>query len=260
LLNLSYPLLHLFFIGSDANGVNDYEQLRAVMIAEEFGFVGFAADIYGIDLHNVTDRAQRDELLDLYRLNATLYTERIQAAIDLVASFETVDADNIAIIGYCFGGTGVLTYSLSGLDSVKAAVSFHGGLATIPAAGPVIVPKILVLSGGEDDMSTDIVDLEETLNSVNASWEITRYSGIEHAFTVFGDDRYNEWADMRSWESMRGFLEEALAKMPFESQQPDAVTVEDVPYTDIDGAELQGYLSLPGAEWESPYPTVVILP
>jgi dienelactone hydrolase len=245
---------------SDANGVNDYEQLRAVMIAEEFGWVGFAADIYGRDLHNVTDPTQRSELLDLYRSNATLYTDRIQAAIDAVAGFDEVDAENIAIIGYCFGGTGVLTYALSGLSSVKSVVSFHGGLMTIPPAGPSIVPSVLVLSGGEDDMSTEIVDLEDKLNLANATWEITRYSGIQHGFTVFGSDGYNEWADKRSWESMGIFLNNTIGQVPFSSNQPDAATVEDVPYTDVDGTQLQGYLAMPGSGWKPPYTTVVILP
>jgi dienelactone hydrolase len=183
----------LFPSRSDANGVNEYEQLRAVMIAEELGFVGFAADIYGKELHNVTDTALRSELLDTYRLNATLYSSRIQAAVDLVRTFDDVDTENVAIIGYCFGGTGVLTYVLNGGTDVSAVVSFHGGLSTIPEAGPVIATQILVLSGGDDDTSTDVMDLELTLDAANATWEITRYSGIEHAFTVFDDERYNEW-------------------------------------------------------------------
>lgn len=244
------------FVCRDANGVNEYEQLRAVMIAEEFGWVGFAADIYGQDLQNVTNETLRSDLLELYRTNQTLYTNRIQAAVDLVASFPDVDAENIAIIGYCFGGTGVLTYALTGLDSVKAVVSFHGGLDFIPEAGPTVIPKVLVLSGGEDDLASEIVDLEMTLNNATADWEITRYSGTEHAFTVFADDKYNEWADKRSWASMAGFLDEAIGQNAFVSERPNATTVDDVPYVDVDGAQLQGYLAMPSDEWQTPLTTV----
>lgn len=247
---------------SDANGVNAYEQLRAVMIAEEFGYVGFAADIYGKDLHNVTDRMQRNELLDFYRLNATRYVERIQAAVDLVRSMDEVDAENVAIIGYCFGGTGVLTYALTTgrMSNVSAVVSFHGGLVTLPDAGPEISPKILVFSGGDDDNATEIMDLESTLDAANATWEITRYSGTGHAFTVFDDDRYNKYVDMRSWDSMWTFLKECFGEMPFEAGPPEATNVTDVPYTDVDGTKLQGYLSMPSQDWQTPYSAVVILP
>lgn len=48
-------------------------------------------------------------------------------------------------------------------------------------------PKLLVQSGGDDDDVADIMDLEITLDTAGASWEITRYSDIEHAFTVFED-------------------------------------------------------------------------
>lgn len=89
---------------SDWDGVNEYEQMRAAMIADDLGYVGFAADIYGADKHIVEDIAERRTLATLYRSNATLFSERIQAAVELVKSFPEVDSDNVAVIGYCFGG------------------------------------------------------------------------------------------------------------------------------------------------------------
>ena len=68
-------------------------------MATEHSWVGFAADIYGASLHNVTDMAQRAELATLYRSNATLFAHRIQAAVDLAKTLDQVDSDNIAILG-----------------------------------------------------------------------------------------------------------------------------------------------------------------
>lgn len=167
------------------------------MIANEFTYVGFAADIYGKEFHEVPDRAQRGELANLYRGNATLFASRIQSAVETVQAMDQVDDSKIAIIGYCFGGTGVLTYAMTGTngEGVQAIVSFHGGLSQVPGAmeNITVAPKVLVLSGGSDDEATEIIDLEMEMDAVNATWEITRYSNIRHAFTVFGDDRYNEW-------------------------------------------------------------------
>lgn len=243
----------------DWDGVNFYEQQRATMLSE-LGWVGFAADIYGKDKHEVEDIDERRELAGLYRGNATLFASRIQAAVDEVKTLDEVDSDNVAVIGYCFGGTGVITYGLVGAEGVVGLVSFHGGLSDIPEAGPVMEPKLLVLSGGDDDTSTEVYDLETTLNAANSTWEITRYSGIEHAFTKFDDERYNEWADQRSWESMQGFLKEAFGEEPYDTAEPAATEVTAVDYTDVDGAELRGYLSLPGGDFATPAPVVVILP
>ena len=61
---------------------------------------------------------------------------------------------------------------------------------TEPASTDEALPKVLVLSGGDDDAGSDIVSLEEKLNSISNTWEVTRYSGIEHAFTVWDDSEY----------------------------------------------------------------------
>lgn len=98
------------FLNRDWDGVNEYEQTRATMIADALGYVGFAADIYGADKHIVNDITERRTLATLYRSNATLFSERIQAAVELVKTFPEVDAENVALIGYCFGGCVFLCY------------------------------------------------------------------------------------------------------------------------------------------------------
>ena len=75
-------------------------------------YLGFAADIYGADLHNVEDDEKCGDLASLYRANATLFAESIRAAVDLVQTFDDMDPDQVALIGYCFGGTGVLIYCM----------------------------------------------------------------------------------------------------------------------------------------------------
>jgi len=78
------------------------------LLAQDLGYVGFAADIYGPNDHVVEDIARRRELATLYRSNVTLFVQRIKAAVNTVKSLDGVDVDNVAVIGYCFGGTGVL--------------------------------------------------------------------------------------------------------------------------------------------------------
>jgi len=91
------------------------------------------------------------------------------------------------------------TDSPSLISKFAGIVSVHGGLGNLPNVTTAVGPKLLVLSGGEDDTATEVHNLEDTLDAANATWEITRYSDIQHAFTVWNDgrDRYDAWADMR---------------------------------------------------------------
>jgi len=238
----------------DWDGVNDYEKKRAVMVATELGYVAFAADIYGADLHEVTDFNEKIRLSTLYRGNTTLFISRIQAAVDLVTNGVLDETESnslrgshngkVGVIGYCLGGTGALLYALSGVEDADAFVSLHGGLLDFEV-DPLVQPKLLVLSGGEDDTATKIRDLEVNLDTTNTAWEITRYSDVYHGFTAFESQSYDAWADARSWGSMSNFLKEAFGIEQFDGGEPDKFTTVSVNYEDVDGTKLRGYLALP---------------
>jgi len=272
----------------DWDNVNDYEMRRATMIAEELGYIGFAADIYGADMHDVQDQNVKVEQATKYRSDVDLFNSRVQSAIDTVKTIDGVDADKIAIIGYCLGGTGVLSYSFANTDAdangIVGAVSFHGGLMDFDVTGNMTSP-ILVLSGGNDDAGTAVEDLEGRLKEAEATWQITRYSGVVHGFTNFDSAAYNEWVDMRSWMEMSTFLKERFGEVDYGTIAPvededftvagvgidnavsrmagnetmDMVTVHTVAYDD-EGFALEGYLAVPPMNDGEKSPAVVILP
>jgi dienelactone hydrolase len=227
------------------------------MIAKELGWIGFAADIYGTKYHADVGTVRHSELAEVYRNDNALFANRIQATVDFVKTLPSVDPTRIALAGYGFGGNGVLTYALFGLSDVAAIVSLNGNHASLPVPGTAVIirPKLLVLSSGDDndDTAADIMHLEKVLNSAKANWEISR-------FKEFSGNHYDPWADMRSWESTHHFLRETFKEIEFTPKKPEAFQVEAVPYEDIDGTRLQGYLAMPLAEWRRPLPAVVIIP
>ena len=153
--------------------------IRATMINEEFGWVGFVADIYGEDMHDVQDFQVKIAQSNAYRSDPILFNSRIQSAVKVLKDHPLVDNTKIAVIGYCLGGTGVLGYSFSNTGNttdIVGAVSFHGGLMDFPVTGSMKNP-VLVLSGGNDDAGTAVEELEGRLNEANSTWQITRYSG-----------------------------------------------------------------------------------
>ena len=169
------------------------------MVAEDMGYIAFAADIFGKDLHNVDDFNQKVELATLYRSDPSLFIGRIQAAVDQLIDGTIMDdndnsvmviKDKIALVGFCFGGTGSLMYALSDKDDVLGVVSVHGGLMPFDINTDAVSPRVLVISGGDDDTYTDVSVLEDTLDNAGNTYEITRYSGVEHGFTVFDSGKW----------------------------------------------------------------------
>jgi len=256
--NGTYPAIVII---PDWDGVNEYEQTRATFIMEQWGMVAFAADIYGADFQTVPNITVRRELATFYRSNADVFGSRISTAIEYVKGLESVDASKVAVFGYCFGGTGILQYGMGpyGDQDVAAMVSFHGGLSYLPTNVTGLDTKLLVLDGGSDNTPAEIMDLEVALDTGKASWEITRYAGIRHAFTVWKDDRYDAWADLRSWEAAGDFVLEAIGMDPSMSAKPDSITTVPVNYMD-NMTSLTGHLALPEAGWKRPLPAVIILP
>jgi dienelactone hydrolase len=128
----------------DWDGVNDYEKERAYALAQK-GYVSFAADIYGSDKQYVENVDERIKELTIYLEDPDLYVSRMQNAIDQVKALtDDVDANEIAIIGYCFGGSGVILYSFSNGTDAKIAVPFHGGFEQMPPVQGEINSYLLV--------------------------------------------------------------------------------------------------------------------
>lgn len=128
----------------DWNGVNEYEQERATLLAEQ-GYVAMAADIFGADLQQNLTMNQRIELSSMYRDdNPESFVRRMQLAIDQVKMVSDVDDNEIALIGYCFGGSGVVYYGMYGGDDAKVAVAFHGSFNGLPSAVEEVTPYLLL--------------------------------------------------------------------------------------------------------------------
>ncbi len=124
------------------------------------------------------------------------------------------DAEEVVVMGYCFGGAVTLEMARSGMaDEAEGYATFHGGLATPEGQGYAGgVPPILVMHGGADQAvpMSEVSGLANELEEAGATYTVEVYSGAPHAFTVKGSDRYQERADLESWEAFTDFLEESL--------------------------------------------------
>jgi dienelactone hydrolase len=199
-------------------GLGDFVMARARQLAE-LGYVALAADMFG-------DRRQARNLQEVANLVGSLRNEpevlrkRGRAALATLAALPQVDANKMAAIGFCFGGSVVLELAREGAD-LRAAVSFHGVLTTrTPAVPGQVKASVLVLTGADDPLAPpeQVAAFENEMRTAKVrDWQVISYGNTLHGFTNPAADGsmmrtalYSAQADRRSWASMRGLLEEVL--------------------------------------------------
>jgi dienelactone hydrolase len=199
----------LILLIHDWDGLTDYEVKRANMLAD-MGYAVFAADLFGAGVRPTEVQDKRQHTGELYKDRDKMRT-LIQAALDTAKS-KGGNVNNAVAMGYCFGGAAVLEFARSGAD-LKGFVTFHGGLST-PAGQDYSKTKgkLLILHGTADTAITmdQFAKLATELEEKGVSHEMITYGGAPHAFTVFGEDRYREDADKKSWKRFTEFLGETL--------------------------------------------------
>ena len=193
----------------DWDGLTDYEIKRANMLAD-MGYAVFAVDLFGAGIRPTEVKDKRQHTGELYKDRSKMRT-LIQAALDTAKS-KDANVHNAVAMGYCFGGAAVLEFARSGAD-LKGFVTFHGGLSTPKVQDySKTKGKLLILHGTADKNITmdQFAKLAIELEEKGISHEMITYGGAPHAFTVFGNNRYREEADKKSWKRFTEFLAETL--------------------------------------------------
>ncbi len=193
-------------------GHNDYARKRADMLAE-MGYVAFAVDMYGdgkVANHPKDAMTFSSSVMGNFEVGKA----RFDKAVETLKSQPQVDADQIGAIGYCFGGSVVLSMANTGYD-LKAAAAFHSGvqLPVMPDSGAVMA-KILICNGAADPFikPEQVAAYKSTMDSAGADYKYVDYEGAVHAFTSQEADSlgkmfelplaYNAEADEKSWQEM----------------------------------------------------------
>lgn len=198
-------------------GHNDYVRKRAEMLAG-LGYTAFALDMYGTS--KLADHPQdATKFMQAVMSNMPIAEKRFNTAYTLLSEHETVDAEQLAAIGYCFGGGIVLHMARQGAD-LKGVVSFHGSLGTqSPAQKDAVKADILVLTGAADPMIPEeqVAAFRSEMEAAGVTYSLHSYPGATHGFTNPAADgfgkrfdmplAYSADADADSWLKMREFFQ-----------------------------------------------------
>ncbi len=198
------------------DGLGDEVRDKASRLAAQ-GYIAFAIDVHAEGtLH--TDFSTVQQVLGPFMADRAMLLRRLLAALDAAKTIEQADTERIGVMGYCFGGTCALDLARSGGPDIKAAVSFHGGLAGNGLETSRITAPVLVLHGNDDPMVPPEVvsEFQQEMSDRGADWQLVSYGHTVHGFTrpeANSPDlgvMYNALADKRSWQAMLQFLQEVL--------------------------------------------------
>ena len=190
-------------------GIDDEAKMAALEL-EKAGYIAFIADIYGKG--NIqTDFPSAAKAAGHYKKNYNEYQKRISLALDQLKK-SGANPEKIAVIGYCFGGTGALEAARGNLPIV-GAVSIHGGIGKDKSRkNNPITAKILVEHPADDESvsAEDYNQLVQEMRDGNADWQIITYSNSKHTFTNPASPDYNAVMAKRAWNHTLMFLKEIL--------------------------------------------------
>lgn len=202
-------------------GLNDYTKMRARKLAE-LGYIAMAVDIFG-DGKTAANPKEAQELTSTFYRNPQLAQSRLDAAMKKIKEYSQTDPNNIAAIGYCFGGAVVLNSAKLG-SNLKGVVSFHGGLSGVAANKSLLKAKVLVCHGASDKFVSqkDVDAFKHQMDSIGADYSFKQYANATHAFTNPEATRigkefsmpieYNAEADKDSWNDMKAFFDKIFKK------------------------------------------------
>jgi dienelactone hydrolase len=195
-------------------GPGAHERERAERLVA-LGYVALIPDLFG---EVFRDREHGVRVITELVASPPLLRARVGAAFECLSAQPEVVAEQVAALGFCFGGHAALELARSG-KSLRAVASFHGGLSThAPAEPEHIAGKVLVCTGAADPFVTreHRCAFEDEMTNARADWQLQIYGGAVHGFSERSERprpgcAYDEAADRRSWTALRALLAETLA-------------------------------------------------
>ncbi|WP_251977954.1 dienelactone hydrolase family protein [Salinicola avicenniae] len=200
-------------------GLNDYIEHKADQLAA-LGFVALAVDMYGDG--KVADHPDQAQAFSSQVMSDWPSARaRLEAAMEALRQHPAVREDDMAAIGYCFGGGVVMNMALAGMP-LDAVISFHGSPTQAVSNPQPFEGLVRIYNGAADPLvdSQALADMAGELETQGADVRVVQYPGAKHAFTNPEADAlaaeydlplgYDAAADAASWQAALLALDKAL--------------------------------------------------
>lgn len=186
-------------------GLNDNIRMMTDKLAGE-GYTALAVDLYSGNVAESPEDAKKY----MSAVNEDEAKENLSQAYDYLA--EQQEAENIGVIGWCFGGGWSLQTALAHPENIDAAVIYYGRLVTDAGQLEKLQMPVLGIFGAEDEgiPPEQVKEFESALNEAGITNSIHIYEGAGHAFANPSGTRYQQEAAEDAWQKTIAFLEEHL--------------------------------------------------
>lgn len=139
-----------------------------------------------------------------------------EVALDMltrvVDGLEAEGFNNIAVLGFCFGGT--YSYALAAQDKrICAAVPFYGTAPQDDKIAHITCPVLALYGEIDPPIMDDYHRVEAAMAKYGINWKSHVYPGVQHAF--FNDTnrlRYDADAAADAWKRSTEFLDTAFSE------------------------------------------------
>lgn len=188
----------------------DREAKAAAGYLQSHGYIALIADIYGED-QQPRSIEEAAVVSKAFKENYRLYQHRISLALQELKRVG-VSADQVVVMGYCFGGTGALE-AVRGQLEIQAAICVHGSLYKSPSRNTVISNSKFLIEHAADDQFISQKDVESLILEMKeskADWQLITYGNAKHTFTNPWSEDYNKAMANRAWKHTLQFLDEVL--------------------------------------------------
>jgi carboxymethylenebutenolidase len=188
-------------------GLNENIEHMAEILAGH-GYVVFAVDLY--DGEVATNSSEAARLSGQVRENPDVAVSKMSRAVSgLRARSDTTD--QVASLGWCFGGGQSLQLSLSDAD-LNATVIYYGTLTTNESTLQRIDEPVLGVFGSEDRVVgiENVREFDRTLGELGVEREIYVYEGAGHAFANPSGESFRPNDTRDAWGKTLRFLDENL--------------------------------------------------
>lgn len=196
------------------------QQGYAVLVPDLLADTNISEKVSAEVFEDFKNPAKRDEVQKEMRdvfapVNSPEYAQetiaKLQACFTYLQQQENI-GDNIAVVGFCFGGTYAYAFAAE-QPQLKAAVPFYGHAPASEKIQMIACPVLAFYGGQDTALSSRIPELNETMALFHKKFQAVEYPDTGHAF--FNDtnpDRYNEEAAKDAWQRMLEFLKENLTQ------------------------------------------------
>jgi len=189
-------------------GLNDHIRDVARRLAAE-GFAVLAVDQLSRQGGTGSFSSPDDAGAAFRTLSDDQVMQDLDAAYRYLNSHALVQADHIAVMGFCWGGQRAFLYATAN-PGLKATVVFYG---TPPPEDKLAdVQSSLLGNYAENDsrVTSTVAATEAAMTKLGKSYDAKVYPGTEHAFFNETGPRYNESAAQDAWTRTLAFLKTNL--------------------------------------------------